>query len=663
MSARRWFLGSGPLTDGPFSDAELRTFAKAGRITPETELTLEGREKPLLASRVQGLFAPITTAIREPVTTQIANAESTNARQEPGAETPAQSPQDVELPAIPSWAPPSVPAPEADQRDSDPFPNDPLAESLGLAPGTSLFQESAPSTARSERPQRTNPPTRRIGGTGRVSADSPLAPTWNASPPSTGSFRAPQPGQPGAMPVRPFLPLGLPPWRDLWPLVALVSLGWIGGSLLGKDRAISDGDGWIVFLLMIISIPASIVTFWFWLRPRNVPLGTAIGTGLFTAIGGVLTLLALQWAAALATGVRIHGRALIFLFVLIIIGLAYNATYSDSFMVRWVGFIFGVGLCEEAVKLLPLAYLLHGTIHRRIGLHGFVALGFISGLGFGVTEALYIYNPWSGMPGLDANLIRWFAVMPTHGFFTAASAAALWKLGDHLKSAEGFWGKTAVIALAAGGMAVVHGTYDAFCSLGIIPAMLMDGVSLVVLSWWVRHCSAGEEDPPETIDQPIVRQCRQPKFVGIMLGVAAAASVLVFLPSTDQTTAIRSRLPPEFRPFIDGMVMLPTDDEGMPSPHEGLRVRYRYDFEQESLLVEITNLSDQDLMEIEFTATTVDGDESEPFSRTVIAAQQTNSIDPESEWFFEPGERLNLHWHDHPDNLIYTIPQLPNLRR
>lgn len=436
----------------------------------------------------------------------------------------------------------------------------------------------------------------------------------------------------------------MPRWRDLWPLTVLIlGLGWIGGGILGADRGYKAGNESIVFLLALGSLPAAVVAFLYWLRPRHAPIGTGIGCAAFTGIAGVLLLLGLQTAANVTAGsrVRVYGRAGIIFFLLSLIGWAYALTWSESIGARWVGFVFGVGLCEEMVKLLPLAFLLHRAVHRHLGLHGFMFLGYASGLGFGITEALYQYNPWNEMTGAGDNLIRWLAVVPTHGLYTAGCASVLWKMSDHLTTAEFWLGKVFVIALASLGMALIHGTYNTLCSLGTTVAIIMDGVSLILLCWWTRSCTENETDPAESpADDHATAWC-QPKVLGTTLGAASLVLLLGLVVTTDAISAARSHVAPAYAAFFDGRRLACVEDAACP-----LEIHIRYDDDYGILVGSLRNAGDHDIEDLVVTIRTADGEDGNQVQRSRLPMGTDSAIDVQDEWFFDPGESIAARWRD-----------------
>ncbi|MBA3686321.1 MAG: PrsW family intramembrane metalloprotease, partial [Planctomycetes bacterium] len=593
----------------PFSDVELRQLAQRGSLTPTTLVRASGMQRSIPASRIGGLFPA------------------------PSVAPPPLSP----LPPLPE-----LPA----------SPAEAIANSLGIPSGQALFRESAPTSRPAVETQTATtsarPTTRRIAPlevrpTTSLHARAPIAP-----PPLR-----PQP-----------IPLAAPPWRDLWPLaVVVLGLGWGVGGLLTFEQRYTPDSGFAIFVLALAALPLATLAFLHWLRPRHVPWGSAVFALIFTAIGGILTLLAMQWAAAVVAGgrIRFFGKAAIILVVLFAIGWAYHMTESDSFLMRWVGYVFGVGLCEEAVKLLPLAWMITGA-HRRMGLHGFMMIGFASGIGFGVAEALYLYNPWHDdmpaeyaaagfhayrVPEVGGNVIRWFALVPSHAMWTAACAAFLWKWGDDYSGSESFWGKAWVVAKAAGLMAFIHGTYDAICSLGTIAAAIASATSFAALAWVGYYFTTDETDPPEVPAQPALLLTHR---VGVLAaGLCAAAVLLVpaIAMGTDQRSWLRAVLPPAIRPYLAGLALPP--DRGA----VGLVLDCRLD-EEVGIVGTLVNKGASPLSAL--TVTCIDEkDERHEMLCEELAPGGSWKIDPD-EWLFAPAEQVEVTWEGQEQPVHFTLP-------
>jgi RsiW-degrading membrane proteinase PrsW (M82 family) len=286
--------------------------------------------------------------------------------------------------------------------------------------------------------------------------------------------------------------------------VCTLGLGWGLFLLLGflmPNRGFSpflDQSAIPIFLLAASALILATICGMYFVRPanaRSMPVAHFIPALLFTMTAGLFLLLLLQQVAAseLARPLRAHGRATWYYLIVRFIGECYQWTKSPNAVQRFIGFIFGVGLCEEFTKLLPLFYLGLKSDGKKANTsptyRGFLLTGFFSGLGFGIGEALYCYAPWLGHTSVAECVARWFAVVPSHAIWTMVAAAVLWYLLPVIKARSSSYAKLALCALATAIAAVVHGVYDGLCSLPLLgPAMV--GIALAVLVWIVR--AAGE---------------------------------------------------------------------------------------------------------------------------------------------------------------------------
>ncbi len=441
--------------------------------------------------------------------------------------------------------------------------------------------------------------------------------------------------------------LETPPWSGLWPLALLTLVfGWIGGGFLAFERLYAPDSVLPALLLALGGAPVALAAFVHYLRPQRIPLGTAIGVALFTAVIGIVLLLLLQTVADVAAHARVRGGRGSFIWaILFAIGSAYDAIHSDQMVIRWLGFVFGVGLFEEATKLLPLVALIIWRSDRHLSVHSFLCLGFISGLGFGIGEAIYGYAPWNGVYGVGDNIIRWYSAVPSHAIYTTVCAAFLWRQADHLEHADGFWERALVIALAVGLMAVVHGTYNTVCSLGVVAALLMEVVSFVMLIWAVRWITVDATEPPGHPPSTWVLALAHPS----PMRVAIAASALLLLVAMGLggsreavlPAILRSELPSVMRPYVDGVTIERAADGaalGIP-----LTVAFRFNQERLELVGHFTNRAPQTLRGLVVTCR----ENAEDQPGTVIelgelAAGAAVEIDDDRGWTFAPGEHVTL---------------------
>jgi RsiW-degrading membrane proteinase PrsW (M82 family) len=180
------------------------------------------------------------------------------------------------------------------------------------------------------------------------------------------------------------------------------------------------------------------------LRPDHVGLGRSALVVLFTAFVGVAVVLILQQLPLLST--------------------LYASTESSAWPPRLIGFVFGVGPVEETAKALPILWLI---LHRRAAYRPLTAayIGLLSGLGFGVAEAVhysYLYASALGTPGfglgayLSTELLRLISLPLLHGCWTGIVGYFVGMAGQQRTSAR------ALVIIGLGLSATLHGAYDTF---------------------------------------------------------------------------------------------------------------------------------------------------------------------------------------------------------
>jgi RsiW-degrading membrane proteinase PrsW (M82 family) len=146
-------------------------------------------------------------------------------------------------------------------------------------------------------------------------------------------------------------------------------------------------------------------------RPRAV-----IASGLFTGTMGVLLLIGLQ-----------STRLICCIPLFYLAALHPNAPFGASL----IGFVFGVGVCEEVIKCLPILWMLwRGTL---LNWRDAVIIGMASGAGFGITEGLlYSFRYYNGIEPADAYMVRFMSDVALHTLLSGACAILIQRKQEHL---------------------------------------------------------------------------------------------------------------------------------------------------------------------------------------------------------------------------------------
>ncbi len=184
-------------------------------------------------------------------------------------------------------------------------------------------------------------------------------------------------------------------------------------------------------------------------------------TGLITGTVGIMLLLGFQWVAFATQGAVVRGRGIAVLLYLIVqfIGFSYRCALEEGngFVSSFFGFTFGVGLCEELCKAVPVAFYLSGPEKRS--LREVCIVGLASGVGFGVSEGItYSSEYYNGIQDIWIYVIRFLSCVSLHAIWAGGVALLMYRNHDYLEwSWEAVFGFVVYYLLAA---MILHGVYD-----------------------------------------------------------------------------------------------------------------------------------------------------------------------------------------------------------
>jgi RsiW-degrading membrane proteinase PrsW (M82 family) len=138
--------------------------------------------------------------------------------------------------------------------------------------------------------------------------------------------------------------------------------------------------------------------------------------GLFTGTLGVIVLILLQ-----------SSRFICCIPLFYLAALHPDAPFGASL----IGFVFGVGVCEEVVKCLPILWMLwRGTL---LNWRDAVIIGMASGAGFGISEALlYSFRYYNGIEPADIYIVRFTSSVALHTLLSGACAMMIQRKQEHL---------------------------------------------------------------------------------------------------------------------------------------------------------------------------------------------------------------------------------------
>lgn len=234
--------------------------------------------------------------------------------------------------------------------------------------------------------------------------------------------------------------------------------------------------------------------------PGTVKPWHLLGVGLFTGTIGIVFLLGVQFVADMTQGVWLRGRGIVLLLFYIIkfIGFSYNAALDpdNGFLLSFLGFTCGVGLCEEICKAVPVLSQFIG----RSGLswRGACLWGLASGVGFGISEGImYSSNHYNGISPASAYVIRFISCVGLHAIWSASVGITAYRCRDMIQEAGdlGAWGLV-LVRVAAVPM-VLHGLYDTLLKKDLnVWALAVGLVSFAWLAWQIET-ARGEEPTRE----------------------------------------------------------------------------------------------------------------------------------------------------------------------
>ncbi len=214
-----------------------------------------------------------------------------------------------------------------------------------------------------------------------------------------------------------------------------------------------------------------------------------LGVGLFTATAGILFLLLVQFCAMIRLGsFRARGVGLIILMIMWFIGWSYESANDPEtgFLLSAFGFTFGVGLCEEFTKAIPMFFWFRR--YSEVGWRGACLWGLASGVGFGVAEGImYASRYYNGIHGAEIYLVRFVSCVALHAMWAGSVGIAI---ARHVDDYEGVQDATGFGLFALRVMIVpmvLHGLYDTLLKKDMNAwALLIAGLSFAWFAWHIE---------------------------------------------------------------------------------------------------------------------------------------------------------------------------------
>jgi RsiW-degrading membrane proteinase PrsW (M82 family) len=203
--------------------------------------------------------------------------------------------------------------------------------------------------------------------------------------------------------------------------------------------------------------------------------------------------------AVITQGLWIQGTGTftVIFYILKFIGYSYRSALDpdSNFVLSFLGFTCGVGLCEELCKALPLIwYYRHcDTLSWRSACRW----GLATGAGFGISEGItYASDFYNGLSTGNIYVVRFISCVALHAVWSASVGIALYKT-QHLIQGDMRWYDYCLPLLRVIAVPMVlHGLYDTLLKMELREmALLTAVVSFAWLAWQIETLREQENAP------------------------------------------------------------------------------------------------------------------------------------------------------------------------
>ena len=281
--------------------------------------------------------------------------------------------------------------------------------------------------------------------------------------------------------------------HSLDELLALFPGGRLDGALLSRNSTLH-------WLFALLSSAVFLGVLLMMAKGQSVSAARLVYSGVFTGTVGIMLLLAFQFLAfSLPAGGIFFGRSILGLVFMLLnfIGFSYRAALDPNtgFFMSLFGFTFGVGLCEELCKAIPV--LLYLRRNHKSDWRGTLLVGLASGIGFGVSEGIsYSSSFYNGLePGMTY-MVRFVSCVGLHALWSGAVALMMYANQDYVFDLG--WSGCVMFVVSYLSIAMVlHGLYDTLLKREIPLLALVIAVGSLGWLLWLRnqHEAAWEEAP------------------------------------------------------------------------------------------------------------------------------------------------------------------------
>lgn len=261
----------------------------------------------------------------------------------------------------------------------------------------------------------------------------------------------------------------------------------LDGAFLPADTYLH----WVFALISAGAFLAMFLTMWPGKESRSGPL---LASGLTTGTIGIMLLLGFQWVAFGTGGLPLRGRGIAFLIILIVKFIAFSYVCAlqpdNGFPISFFGFTFGVGLCEELCKALPVAFYVSGSPKRDF--RTVCLIGLASGVGFGVSEGItYSSDYYNGLTDGWIYLIRFASCVSLHAIWAGTVALLIYRDDQYLDWSweAAFWFMIKYLLVAM----LLHGLYDTLLKKDHEILAFVTAIGSFLWFHWLLSSTAAEE--------------------------------------------------------------------------------------------------------------------------------------------------------------------------
>ena len=254
------------------------------------------------------------------------------------------------------------------------------------------------------------------------------------------------------------------------------------------------------WLFALVSVGAYMAFFVGLASDRSARGWHLLGVGAFVGTFGIVLLLIVQVLAMIGP-VGGSGIVAIVITLLSLIGLSYRAALDPDigFVGSFLGFTFGVGLCEEMVKALPLFILYR--IGTQQSWRGAFLWGLAAGAGFGVSEGImYSADYYNGITGPGIYLVRFVSCVALHAVWSGSIGIAINQWQHLLRPDHEDWWVNCllywlgVLRMIAVPM-VLHGLYDTLLKKELeLLALVVAAASFGYLAWMISRLRTSDDE-------------------------------------------------------------------------------------------------------------------------------------------------------------------------